>query len=200
MKAGRPPSCKWKGRMSGVFGQRLPRKYSRISVCVSSVKYSVNSCFVSAPGEVGVALLKAGLGQHLHHLRFGEGLGEKNRVGKLRAHAGDQVFPEWHRLGVRIIHAKDAHAVLGPEQNDADHFIPKLLPVRAAEIQRINVLVFLRRILGVLDRAVGPFVEPLGMLGDVRMIGRTIDREIERDLHSAIADLLLQPIEILQST
>ena len=63
---------------------------------------------------------------------------------------------------------------------------------------RINVFVFFRRVLRVFDRAVGPFVEPLRMLLDVRMIGRAIDREIEGDFHSAFAHFLLQPIKILE--
>ena len=44
--AGRPPSWRIGDKISGVFGHKLPRKYSRISVCVSSVKYSVSSSFV----------------------------------------------------------------------------------------------------------------------------------------------------------
>src|SRR5687768_11921778 len=46
MKAARPPVCSVSCRMSGVFGQTLGRKYSRDGCCVSSVKYSNNSCFV----------------------------------------------------------------------------------------------------------------------------------------------------------
>ena len=44
--AGRPPHCKWSGRISGVFGQKLGRKYSRILVCVISRRYSVISHLV----------------------------------------------------------------------------------------------------------------------------------------------------------
>ena len=48
------------------------------------------------------------------------------------------------------------------------------------------------------DRAVRPFVEPIGMLFDVRMIGRAIDGEIQGNFHSAFAHLFLKPIEIGQ--
>ena len=46
MNAGRPPICRCSGRMSGVLGQALGRKYSRPGPRESSVKYSVISCFV----------------------------------------------------------------------------------------------------------------------------------------------------------
>src|SRR3954454_11643469 len=44
-KAGRPPCCRYSCRMSGVLANRFGRMYSRTSVCVSSVKYSVSSSF-----------------------------------------------------------------------------------------------------------------------------------------------------------
>ncbi len=43
--AGRPPCCRYSCRMSGVFANRFGRMYSRTSVLVSSVKYSVISSF-----------------------------------------------------------------------------------------------------------------------------------------------------------
>ena len=68
------------------------------------------------------------------------------------------------RFGVRIVDPENSHAVLGPEEDDARHLVPELPPVFAAKIQRINVLIFFRRIFSVFDRAIGAFVEPLGML------------------------------------
>src|SRR5215813_6651822 len=43
LKAGGPPRCRISGRMSGVLQKKLPRKYSAISDCVSSSRYSVSS-------------------------------------------------------------------------------------------------------------------------------------------------------------
>ena len=85
-----------------------------------------------------------------------------------------------------------------PEEDDARHFLPELLPVGAGEVERVDVLVSFRRVLGVLNRAVGAFVEPFRVLDHVRVIGRTIDREIERERHPAPADLLFQPGEIFE--
>src|SRR5205807_5014549 len=88
----------------------------------------------------------------------------------------------------------------GPKQHDAHHFRPKLRPFFAAEIERENVLVFFWRILREFDRAVRPLVKPIRMFADVRMVGRTIDREIKRDLHSAFSHFALEPIEIFERT
>ncbi len=47
MNAERGASCKYIGIMSGVVGNRFGRMNSFSSVCVSSVKYSSSSFFVS---------------------------------------------------------------------------------------------------------------------------------------------------------
>ena len=99
---------------------------------------------------------------------------------------------------MRIIDAKDAHVAIGPKKNNAYHLGPEFGPVWAPEVEWKNVFVFFRRILGVFDRAVRALVKPFGVLFDVRMVGRTVDREIERYFHSALSDFRLQPVEILQ--
>ena len=99
-----------------------------------------------------------------------------------------------------IIDPKNTNAPLRPKQDDAFHFRPELRPVFATEVQRINVFVFLRRILRVLNRAVRPSVKPLWVLYHVGMVGRAIDRKIECDFHSALAHLLFQPIKIFECT
>ena len=57
----------------------------------------------------------------------------------------------------------------------------------ALEVERVDVLVFLGRVLGVLHRAVGPRAEPLGMLAHVRMVGRALEGDVERDLDAVLA-------------
>ena len=61
-----------------------------------------------------------------------------------------------------------------------------------------DVLVFLGRVLGKLDGAVGPPVEPLGMLRDPGMVRRALDGEIERDLQAVLARRRNQPLEIVE--
>src|SRR5260370_38480333 len=67
------------------------------------------------------------------------------------------------------------------------------------EIDRIDVLVFLGRILCVLDAAVGSMMEPLRMLANTRMVGRTLDREIERNFDSEAIGRSVKAIEIAES-
>ena len=71
-----------------------------------------------APREVGVRLREAELGEVAHHLRPGERLGQEDDVGIARLHVGDHPLPEAERLGVRVVDAEDAHALLDPEVDD----------------------------------------------------------------------------------
>ena len=59
---------------------------------------------------------------------------------------------------------------------------PEALPVLGVEVDVVDVLVALRRVLGVLERAVGPAVEPLRMRLQPRVVGRALDREVDGDL------------------
>ena len=70
--------------------------------------------------------------------------------------------------------------------------------IAAVEIDVDDVLIFLRRVLGVLDRAVRPPLEPVGVLAQPWMIGRALDREIERDLQPVLVRCRYEPAEILQ--
>ncbi len=69
----------------------------------------------------------------------------------------------------------------------------------AVEVDVDDVLVFLRRVLGVLDGAVGPPVEPFRMLLDPGMVGRALDGEVERDLQPVLVRGRDQPREILEA-
>src|SRR3954453_10764416 len=98
-----------------------------------------------------------------------------------------QPFPERKRLGVRIIDAKNRHALLDPELEDAFQLFPQVLPVFRFEIEWIDVLIFLWRILGVLYGAVRTPREPFRMLLHVRMVRRALERDIERDFDVELA-------------
>lgn len=83
---------------------------------------------------------------------------------------GNEPFPESDRLGVRIVDTEDANALFDPEANHVTEFFPEVFPVIAVKVERVDVLVLLGRVLGVLDGTVRAAVKPLGMLGDVGMI------------------------------
>ena len=71
-----------------------------------------------APGEVGVGLGEAHLGQAVHHLGAGKRLGQEDHVRLIGMNVGDQPLPKRERLRVRIIHAENAHALHYPEVHD----------------------------------------------------------------------------------
>ena len=75
-------------------------------------------------------------------------------------------------------------AVRDPELDTSRQLVPERCQSSRLEVERIDVLVLLRRVLGVLDRAVGPVPEPLGMLAHLRVIGRGLEGEVERDLEA----------------
>src|SRR5581483_7055138 len=146
---------------------------------------------------VRVALREADLAERLHHRGTGEGLREEDHVRVLGAHLVDQPLPERNRLRVRVVDAEDRDAARDPEQHDVAQRGPEALPVLRVEVDVVDVLVALRRILGVLQRAVGAPVEPFGMLLEPRVVGRALDREVERDLEPELLRVRAEPLELL---
>ena len=114
-----------------------------------------------------------------------------------RAHLGDQPLPERQRLRVRVVDAEDPHAVRDPVEDDVAERRPEPLPVLAVEVDVVDVLVALRRVLRVLQRPVGPAVEPLRVLLQPRVVGRALDREVERDLEPELARRGDEAVEVL---
>src|ERR1700737_3932158 len=111
----------------------------------------------------------------------------------------DHPLPEHEGFGMRIVDAKNAHALRNPEDHDALQFLPQASPVVALEIKRIDVLVLLGRIFGVLHASVGAVPEPLGMGANVRMIGSALERNIGRNVDAGFACLPDEAFEILES-
>ncbi len=65
------------------------------------------------------------------------------------------------------------------------------------EVDGVDVLVLLGRVLGVLDGAVGPVVEPGRVLLHPRVVGRALEGVIESDLHVVVAGGLDQVLEVV---
>ena len=182
----RPPVCSCSVRMSGVFGHDVgahevdgPRRQ------LLEVRAQLPRRL--APREVRVALVEADLGEALHHAWPGERLGEEDRLRRLGADRRDHPLPERERLGVRVVDPEHGDAVGDPEADHVGEPGPQALPVGALEVERVDVLVLLRRVLGVLDRAVGSVGEPRRVLGDPRVVGRALERDVERQLDAAVA-------------
>ena len=71
-----------------------------------------------------------------------------------------------------IIDPKNAHALRRPVQHYAFQFFPQRARCVAFKVERINILILLRRIFRVLDAAVRPVLKPVRVLLDVGMIRR----------------------------
>ena len=122
-----------------------------------------------APREIAVGLRETGVAQRAHHGRAREGLGEEQHLWVLLRHGCDHVLPEAHRLGVRVVDAEDGYARVDPQVHDAFDLTLDTLEI-VVEVDRIDVLVFLRRVLGVGDRTVRLGAEPVRMLLHPRVV------------------------------
>ena len=149
------------------------------------------------PREVRVRLREAGLRERRHHRRPRERLREQDQVRLDLAHLADQPLPERHRLRVRIVDAEHAHAASHPVQHHVAQRLPQPAPVLRLEVDVVDVLVLLGRVLRVLERAVGAAVEPLRMLLQPRVVGRALDRVVERDLDAGLARARDEALELL---
>ncbi len=151
-----------------------------------------------APGEVGVGLGEAGLAEGPHDLGTGEGLGEEDHVRIALLHLPDEPRPEVERLGMGVVDPECPHPLLDPEANHPEQRVPERGPRLRREVDRVDVLVLLGRILRVLDRPVRPRVEPLGVLAHPRVVGRALDREVEGDLEPQVLRALHETAEALE--
>ncbi len=84
-----------------------------------------------------------------------------------------------------------------PKREDVFERIPQSLPVGGLEIQRINILIFLGRILRILNRPIGALLEEFRMLFDPGMIRSALERNIQGNLHLQLFGPLDQVREIL---
>ncbi len=180
-----------------MFGQTFGRKNSRHRRVAELREVLGQLLLVGAPREVRVGLAEPDLGQAVHHLRPGERLGqeERFRVGTLELAEGP--FPERECLGVRVVDPEDLDAVADPELEDRAQLVPQALPVLGLEVERVDVLVFLRRVLGVLDRAVWALAEPGRVLADERVVGRDLECDVERNPDATGPGRFDQGVEVL---
>ena len=77
------------------------------------------------PGEVGVGLREAELGQVAHHRAARERLGQEHHVAVALVDLGDQPLPERERLGVGVVDAEDLDAAVDPPEHDLEQRVPE---------------------------------------------------------------------------
>ena len=149
-----------------------------------------------APGEVGVGLGETQLGQPVEAGGPGERLGEEQHIGIGRLDLADQPRPEVGRLGVRVVDAKDLDAVADPVPHHPQHLVVEAGRV-VVEVDRVDVLVLLRRVLRIGDGAVGQHGEPFRMLLGPRVVRRALQRQVQRHLQALVARGGDEVVEVL---
>ena len=82
---------------------------------------------------------------------------------------------------MRVVDPEHRDAVVDPVLHHPQHLGVQPLRV-VVEVQRVDVLVLLGRVLGVGDRAVDPGGEPLGVLAGPGVVGGALQREVEGHL------------------
>ena len=105
------------------------------------------------PREVGVRLRETGLRQTQQTRRASEGFSKEDHVWVRLVHLGDEPVPEIRRLGVWVVHTEGGNAQLYPVHDHAVDLLVDLL-WRVIKVDGVDVLVLLRRVLGVRDGAV----------------------------------------------
>ena len=84
---------------------------------------------------------------------------------------------------MRIVDAENADPLVRPEHERIAQFHPQGVGLRTIKIDIDDVLILLRRIFGILDRAVRTENEPFGMLLDPRVVRRALNGKVQSDLH-----------------
>src|SRR5207245_2165639 len=104
-------------------------------------------------------------------------------------------FPEDEGLGVRVVDPEDPDSLLCPEEGDLEQLGPQPTPGGGREIEGVDVLVLLGRVLRVLDAPVGAVPEPFRVLLDVGMVRGALEGQVESDLEAVLPGPLDQPPE-----
>ena len=152
------------------------------------------------PREVGVRLLEADLPEGGHHLWFGERLCQEDDLRVGLVHPLQQPVPELHGFGVGIVDPEDGHAAVDPQPNNPQYFLINALGI-VVEVQGVDVLVFLGRVLRIGNGSVQASRKPLRMLLYPRVVGRGLEGEVEGQLQPerlCFRDKPLEGFEIAQ--
>ncbi len=90
------------------------------------------------------------------------------------------------------------YSLINPEGNDRFKFFPQCFPIFCLEVERINILVFFRRILSVLNGSIRTLPEPLRMFFYIRMIRRTLKGDVQGDVDTLILCFCNQSLVIVK--
>ncbi len=184
--------------MSGVLTKKFGRKYSLLAG-VGELAHVLGQLVARVlPGEVGVGLAEAELGEV--------------RITAARVNASARKTTSRSRAWTSSIsHSQNANGLVcglstrktrTPRSTQysttSQQRVPQPAPVLAVEVDVVDVLVALGRVLGVLERAVRAVVEPLRVLAQPGMVGRALDREVERDVDPVLRRPRRSALEVLE--
>src|SRR5260370_2121555 len=99
----------------------------------------------------------------------------------------DRTLPTRERFRLRVVEAEHCQALIDPVEEDREQLVPYFPPALGLEVERKYVLVFLRRVLRVLDRAVGAVLEPFRVLARIRGVGRALESDVARAPYPLLA-------------
>jgi hypothetical protein len=151
-----------------------------------------------SPGEVRVGMGETDLRQSVHDPRPSERLCQEQDVRVLAPHLLDEPLPEPEGLGVRVVDAEPSDAAIDPEEHHVQQGLPEGAPVGGSEVDRIDVVVLLRRVLRGPDGPIRKMVEPIGMLGHPGVIGGHLEGKVQRHLEAQPPCGDQQAIEIVE--
>src|SRR5450756_1511931 len=109
----------------------------------------------------------------------------------------DEPLPKRKRFRVWVVDPQDGNPLVDPEHNDGQQLVPELAPGFRLEVERDDVLVLLRWVLGVLDGAVSAVLEPLGGLSRVWVVGRALECDVDGHLDSVLTGGSEQVVEVV---
>ena len=133
-------------------------------------------------------------------MRPGKRLRQKEHVAMLLLNLFDHPLPEGKGFRVRIVDPEDTNSLIDPELKNVLQLIPQRPPIRAFKVQRVNVLIFLWRILRVLYGSIRTLPEPFRMLLHVRVIGSALKRDIESNFEAVLRSLGHKMPKVFYST
>src|SRR5580658_7189504 len=101
---------------------------------------------------------------------------------------------------MRIIDSEDPDTLIHPEQDNALQLIPQVGPLRGLKLERVNILILLGRILGVLNGSIRAPAEPIRVLANVRMLRRGLKRQVNGNFETKLVRAIDQASKILHRT
>ena len=151
------------------------------SIVCELLKILFDFLLFGSPREIGVGLVKANRTQGTHHCGAGESLGKENNFRMTSMDFFQEAFPERNGFCMRIIDTEDRHPVGNPQFEHVTNRCVDSFWI-SIEVQGIDVLIFLRWVFCVGDRAICSLGEPFRMLADPRVVGGTLKCDIQCNL------------------